>query len=101
MSMTGFMKGGEWPLLCEDPAGGYPAGWTIKVYDIGEEKSVGVIYPDKARQIQPRCWWEDRIAKAALKATTAAPGRPVLRPQLKPQTQVPQAPTRPVLKPRP
>ena len=100
MSMTAFMRGGEWPLLCEDAAGGYPSGWTIKVYEIGEEKSVGVVYPDKARQIQPRIWWHERIVKAALKPATSAPARPAMRPQLKAPTQAPDTPKRPQLRPR-
>jgi len=78
MSTASWMHGGVGKLLLEvPPAPPYP---TIKVYDIDDLNFVGVEYPGKDRQAQPRIWWEERLRKAP-------PPPPKIQPRKRPEAQ--------------
>ena len=76
MSTVSWMHGGLGKFLMEVPAS--PPYPTIKVYDIREPNFVGVEYPGKDRQAQPRIWWEERLRKA-----DAPPPLPKIQPRQK------------------
>jgi hypothetical protein len=64
MSTRQFMHGGlHFGLLhtknAEPISSVVNHSWTVRVYDIGEMSFVGVLYPDRAKQVQPLNWWPE------------------------------------------
>lgn len=61
MSVHGFVQRGLFVKQIGEIQESKPYG-GMKLYDIGEETSIGVLYVStKDRQAQPRVWWESRL----------------------------------------
>ncbi len=64
MSIHGFIHRGDGKFIVEvSGAPPYPDPWPIKVFDIDEPDLIGVLYPDKARQVHPYSWWEQVLTR--------------------------------------